>query len=78
MCYLAVDSLLQLSGRHHDLCSKIDQLGACIIFSQSSYFISCQSENLGPIRESSLGCILGVVLFVKKLHFVSRNWRKEN
>ena len=24
------------------------------------------------------GCMLGVVLCMKKLHFVSQNWRKEN
>ena len=29
-----------------------------------------QSENLSPIRESSLGCMKGVVLCKKKLYFV--------
>ena len=44
-----------------------------------SYFhVVTQSENLGTIRESSIERMKGVVLCKKKLHFVSRNWRKEN
>ena len=39
------------------------------------YFL--QSENLDPVRESSLGCIQGIVLCIKNLHFISGNWRKE-
>ena len=34
---------------------------------------SGQSENIGPIRESSLECMQGVVLYMKKPHFISRN-----
>ena len=38
-----------------------------------------QSENIGSIWESSLRCIFGIVglLCMKKLHSISRNWRKE-
>ena len=36
-----------------------------------------QSENLGSILESSFSCMKGVVLCMKKLHFISRNWHKE-
>ena len=37
-----------------------------------------QRENFGSIRESSLGCMQGVLLRMKKLHFISQNWHKEN
>ena len=37
-----------------------------------------QSENFGSIRESSLGCMSGVELCMKKLHFISRNRSQEN
>ena len=36
-----------------------------------------ESENSGSIQESSLGCMLDIVLCIKKLHLISWNWRKE-
>ena len=44
-------------------------------FNVQSY--QMQSGNFGPIRESRLGCMQGVVPCMKKLHFISLNWRKE-
>ena len=35
------------------------------------------SENFGSIRESCLECMQGVVLCMKRLHFISWNWCKE-
>ena len=35
-------------------------------------------NSFASIQESSLGCMVGVVLCMKKLHFISQNWRRKN
>ena len=44
---------------------------------ESLLLIPSQSENFGLIRKSSLGCMSGVALCIKRLYFVRQNWRKE-
>ena len=82
-CHLPnVSPMAQFYRRHCELSYQLTQRVSICTWNECQVIRlwsnnSINRKNNSRIR-SSLGCMLGVLLCMKRLHFVRRNWRKKN